>query len=169
MSEPATVAEPGLGAAGPRPWLRDVAVVARIVAGTHAEGPGERTAVWVQGCSVHCPGCFNPHLWAFRGGQGMTATQLTAHVLNSGSSGLTLLGGEPFDQAGPLAEVARGVRASGRTVMTFTGYSLEQLTAAVDGGRGDVAALLGQTDLLVDGPYLKDRPDTARPWVGSTN
>ena len=143
--------------------------VARFLATTRAEGPGVRTAVWVQGCSIRCPGCFNPHMWSFRGGERVAPEELTARILDAGTEGLTLLGGEPFDQAGALAEVARGVRRAGRSVMTFTGYTYEELLRAVEAGREDVAALLDETDLLVAGPFLQDRIDLSRPWVGSTN
>ncbi|MEV4507446.1 4Fe-4S single cluster domain-containing protein [Dactylosporangium sp. NPDC049525] len=147
----------------------DLVAVARFLAVTHAEGPGERTAVWVQGCTVRCAGCFNPHLWTFRGGQRTPSDALAARVLAANTTGLTLLGGEPFDQAAALAKVAAAVQAAGRSVMTFTGYTTAQLDRAVAAGRGDVAALLAGTDLLVAGPYLADRLDLARPWVGSTN
>jgi anaerobic ribonucleoside-triphosphate reductase activating protein len=143
--------------------------VARFLASTRAEGPGERTAVWVQGCTIRCPGCFNPHMWSFRGGEQIAADDLVARVLAAGTDGLTLLGGEPFDQAAALGEVARGVRRAGRSVMTFTGYTRAQLSQATDAGRDDVAALLGETDLLVAGPFLGDRIDHDRPWAGSTN
>lgn len=143
--------------------------LARFLARTRAEGPGERTAVWVQGCTIRCPGCFNPHMWTFRGGEQVIPGDLVRRVLDADTEGLTLLGGEPFDQAAALATVAAGVRAAGRSVMTFTGYTREQLRHAVDAGRDDLAALLDQTDLLVAGPFRRDRIDAARPWVGSTN
>ncbi|MFY1687419.1 4Fe-4S cluster-binding domain-containing protein [Plantactinospora sp. WMMB782] len=54
-------------------------------------------------------------------------------------------------------------------MMTFTGYRTDELHRAVDAGRDDVAALLGETDLLVAGPFRADRIDRVRPWVGSTN
>ncbi|MDT0530418.1 4Fe-4S single cluster domain-containing protein [Micromonospora sp. DSM 115977] len=155
---------------GPRPPVGvETVAVARFLAATRAEGPGERTAVWVQGCAIRCPGCFNPHLWSFRGGERVAPADLVRRALDAGTEGLTLLGGEPFDQAAPLAAVADGVRAAGRSVMTFTGYTRAQLHRAVDVGRDDVAALLAATDLLVAGPFLADRIDTRRPWVGSTN
>jgi anaerobic ribonucleoside-triphosphate reductase activating protein len=144
-------------------------VLARFLAATRAEGPGKRTAIWVQGCSIRCPGCFNPHLWTFRGGERVAPHELVARVLAADTDGLTLLGGEPFDQAAALAVVASGVRQAGRSVVTFTGYTTAELQAAVDAGREDVAALLSATDLLVAGPFLADQIDTARPWVGSTN
>ncbi len=140
----------------------------RVVDSTDAEGPGRRTAVWVQGCTVRCPGCFNPHLWAVNGGQSSTPADLARRVLGNDTQGVTLLGGEPFDQAAPLAVLAAAVRAAGRSVMTFTGYTLEVLQAAAE-RRPDVGDLLAATDLLVDGPYLQGHPDTTRPWLGSTN
>ncbi|GGR73089.1 radical SAM protein [Micromonospora fulviviridis] len=143
--------------------------IARFVSSTRAEGPGERTAIWVQGCSIRCHGCFNPHMWSFRGGETVAPDGLIARILDANTEGLTLLGGEPFDQAAPLSTVAAGVRRAGRSVMTFTGYTMKQLNDAVDGGREDVARLLAQTDLLVAGRFLADHIATVRPWVGSTN
>lgn len=143
--------------------------LARFVAATRAEGPGERSALWVQGCAIRCPGCFNPQLWGFRGGELVEPAELVERVLAAGTEGVTLLGGEPFDQAAALAEVAAGVRRAGRSVMTFTGYTRAGLRRAVENGRDDVAALLAETDLLVAGPFRADQVDTRRPWVGSTN
>lgn len=144
----------------------------RFLASTRAEGPGLRSALWVQGCSVRCPGCFNPHLWAESGARldpvGTVAADLVAQSIDAGVEGVTLLGGEPFDQAEALAEVARAFRAAGLTVMTFSGYTLDALRGWA-ASRPDIAALLEATDLLVDGPFLRDRPDPRRPWLGSTN
>lgn len=154
----------------PRPTIDSTLVsIARFLPSTRAEGPGERTAIWVQGCAIRCPGCFNPHMWTFRGGEQVAPDELVTRILDSGTAGLTLLGGEPFDQAAALSKVARAVRRAGRSVMTFTGYTEAQLRQAIEVSREDVAALLGETDLLVAGPFLRDRIDTVRPWVGSTN
>ncbi len=133
---------------------------------TSAEGPGTRFAVWVQGCAIHCDGCFNPHLWTPRGGVPTEPHHLAARAVAAGVDGVTLLGGEPFEQAGALALFAAAVRDAGLSVMTFTGHTLEELRAGEDPG---VQELLTVTDLLVDGPYRADEPDFSRPWVGSTN
>jgi len=146
-----------------------IVAVARFLPRTVVEGPGERTAIWVQGCSIRCPGCFNPQMWSVRGGALFSVEKLMSQVVAAGTEGLTLLGGEPFDQAAALAVVAAGVRAAGRSVMTFTGFTLDELSAAGEAGREDVAALLASTDLLVAGPFLADQIDTRRPWVGSRN
>jgi anaerobic ribonucleoside-triphosphate reductase activating protein len=150
--------------------MSDDVRVLRFLSDTVAEGPGRRAALWVQGCSIRCPGCFNPHSWPAAGGDMIPWPQLADRVraaaVGHDIEGLTLLGGEPFDQAGPLAALAEAVRAAGLSVMTFTGHVLEDLRAA---GRDDWDRLLAATDLLVDGPYLAQRPERHRPWVGSDN
>ncbi len=138
--------------------------LARFLDRTTAEGPGERTAIWVQGCTIRCAGCFNPHLFGPHGGVLVPPAELVERVLATGTDGLTLLGGEPFEQATALAAVAAGVRRAGRTVMTFTGYEYEDLRR-----RDDATALLAATDLLVAGPFRRELLDREWPWVGSAN
>lgn len=156
----------------PRPSPAGALRWSRFLPGTDAEGPGHRAAVWVQGCSVRCPGCFNPHLWADRGGREDAPEVLAAAWVDAaqaaGSEGITLLGGEPFDQAGALAVVVEAFQDAGLTVMTFTGYPLDRLRVWAR-HRDDIARLLAATDLLADGPYLAGRPERRRPWIGSTN
>jgi len=157
-----------------RPAPRDGSTLewARFLPATRAEGPGQRSAIWLQGCSIHCPGCFNPQLWAAHGATVDSTTELAAllvaETLSAGSEGITLLGGEPFDQAAATATLAEAFAAAGLSVMTFTGYRFEHLREwAAD--RPDIARLLAATDLLADGPFLRDRVDHRRPWIGSTN
>ncbi|GAA1595921.1 4Fe-4S single cluster domain-containing protein [Actinoplanes couchii] len=165
MSDGPPETDPG---AGPRP-APDAVRVARFLDRTTAEGPGERSAIWVQGCTIRCAGCFNPHLFGTRGGTLIDPADLVARVTEAGTSGVTLLGGEPFEQPAGLAAVAAGIQAAGLTVMTFTGYEHAVLrTRASDGDRA-VAALLDHTDLLVAGPFRQDLVDRERPWLGSTN
>lgn len=139
----------------------------RLLTLTESEGPGRRACLWVQGCSLHCPGCFNPHTWDPRGGVEVGLDELLA-TLDRGPEveGVTLLGGEPFDQAVELAELGTAVRRRGLSVMTFSGYTLEELR---EQDRDGWSALLAVTDLLGDGRFDVRRPDRVRPWVGSTN
>ena len=145
--------------------------IAAVVADTCAEGPGRRWALWVQGCSIRCAGCCNPEMFDARRGQASEVDALAAGVAVArarGVEGVTFLGGEPFEQAAELAKLAGHARALAMTVMVFSGYTLDQLR-----GRGDAAALLAVTDLLVDGPYDRTRPEPAPPvgrrWIGSAN
>lgn len=139
----------------------------RLIPRTRAEGPGIRGALWVAGCTIRCAGCFNQDLLE-RDGSTKTDIDEVFEQLTSAPDieGVTFLGGEPFNQAAALAEVASQVRQKGLSVMTFTGYRKEHLAGGQIGG---ARALLDETDLLIDGPFLKGKIDTQRPWVGSTN
>ena len=143
--------------------------VAQIVPCTEAEGPGKRFALWFQGCPLRCPGCCNPEFLPFTGGEAMTPAAVLEKVDEArghGIEGITLLGGEPLAHAAGAAALAKAVRQRGLTVMVFSGYTIEEARA-----KGDPAidTLLAQTDILVDGPYVRELPDTARRWIGSTN
>jgi anaerobic ribonucleoside-triphosphate reductase activating protein len=151
--------------------LSDVVLrVAQVVPVTEAEGPGLRFALWLQGCPLRCPGCCNPEMLPFEGGTPVTVAELVAQVeqaaLEHGVEGITLLGGEPLAHAAGAAVLARALRQRGLTVMVFSGYTLEEIRANPDPA---VADLLGQTDILVDGPYLREQPETRRRWIGSAN
>src|SRR5207302_10393447 len=52
------------------------------------------------------------------------------------------------------------------SVMVFSGYTLEQPREMPEPVVGE---LIGLTDILVDGPYIREQPDTERRWIGSTN
>jgi anaerobic ribonucleoside-triphosphate reductase activating protein len=141
--------------------------VATIVDETEAEGPGRRFAVWVQGCSLRCAGCCNPEMFDARRGEPMTIDALGARIPAS-VEGITLLGGEPFEQAAGCAEFARLAKARGLSIMVFTGYTRGELAE-----RSDAAELLAEIDLLVDGRYDRTRPEPSPPvgrrWIGSAN
>lgn len=140
--------------------------IAQIVPCTEAEGPGKRFAVWFQGCPLRCPGCCNPEFLPFSGGERRTVAGLVEQMAGADVEGVTLLGGEPFAHAAGAAALAGAARDLGLSVMAFSGFTLDQLRQRPD---PTVADLLGLTDILVDGPYLRDQPDTERRWVGSRN
>ncbi len=146
-----------------RPGLR----LAGFTTGSRVNGPGRRIVLWARGCDLACPGCFNPHTWA-PDGPTEPLDALVARIVDAraGHDGVTFSGGEPFQQAPALAEIARRVAAAwpeGR-FMAFTGYRLETLRSA-DAPPGS-AALLRQLDWLVDGPYDPRRPSRRR-WRAS--
>ncbi|TNE90391.1 MAG: radical SAM protein [Deltaproteobacteria bacterium] len=129
-----------------------------------ANGPGERFVVWVQGCPLACPGCWNPDTWAFEKRDLRTVDELVDSILATpGIEGVTLTGGEPFAQARALAAVAARLQTAGLSVFVFTGYDLEELT------RPEHAALLATTDVLVTGRYLERERTTGLAWRGSVN
>lgn len=138
---------------------------------TEAEGPGRRYALWVRGCPIRCPGCCNPHLFERDPSSDVPVGEVLEEIAGAAGveddlEGVTLLGGEPFEQAESLALLAQGVRRLGLSVMVFTGYRRERLRRE---GRDDWDALLAATDLLVDGPYVEALHQTDRRWIGSSN
>ncbi len=121
---------------------------------SEVNGPGSRAVVWVQGCLRECPGCFNPESWSFEPNQLITIDDLVDRILRETSNeGVTFSGGEPFWQASALADVARRVKAAGKNIMSFTGFTVEQLRSP--SGPPGAEALLAQLDVLVDGPYVE--------------
>jgi anaerobic ribonucleoside-triphosphate reductase activating protein len=142
--------------------------IAATVDVTEAEGPGARFAVWVQGCAVRCPGCCNPHMFDPAGGQAVDPAELLARLdrVRDRVEGVTLLGGEPFEQARALAAFARGAQERGLSVVAFTGHLLDDLRLDRPAGARE---LLARVDLLVDGPYRADLPERRRRWSGSAN
>ncbi len=144
--------------------------IAQLVPCTEAEGPGRRFALWFQGCPLRCPSCCNPEMLPFAGGLSMDIAQLIEQMLAAQSQfqieGITLLGGEPFAHATPAAALANAAQQQGLSVMIFSGFLLEELQSHCESA---VAQLLAATDLLVDGPYQREQPDTTRRWIGSTN
>lgn len=139
--------------------------VARVLHGTTAEGPGLRTAIWFQGCSIRCRGCINPHLFSAHGGTQLTAASIIGDALASGVEGLTLIGGEPFDQPDAGRALAEAAHAQNLGVIAFSGYEYETLRDRDQPTR----AFLAEVDLLVDGPYQDWNTETERALVGSEN
>lgn len=165
------------------PMASDTLTVARTVARSAANGPYTRFVVWVQGCPLACPGCINPDTWDPRAGRRTTVDALWhaiegiadgipgttdgtndgAHDGTEGIDGITLTGGEPFEQAGPLARLAARAHRRGLGVVAYTGYPLAALTTPAH------RALLAEVDLLIAGPYVARQRTTRLPWRGSRN
>jgi anaerobic ribonucleoside-triphosphate reductase activating protein len=148
-------------------WLN----VAKIIDVTQAEGPGLRTAIWVQGCLKRCVGCCNGQFLNIQPADvcdsQMIIEQIAQNQQQYGIEGVTLLGGEPFLQAEGLADVAQACHKMGLSVMVFSGYQLEELED--DARFKGASQLLKATDVLVDGEYQQALTENVRNWVGSTN
>lgn len=156
------------GAGGPSPHR---ARVARVVHGTLAEGPFRRTAVWVRGCTLRCPGCCNPELFdAAPATDDPTVDAFVraciADALAAGVEGLTLVGGEPLQQLPLAIALCSAARAAGLGNLVFTGYDRDELTADARMG-----ALLELVDTMVVGRFDARRlePHDGRAFIGSTN
>ena len=133
---------------------------------SRANGPGTRAVIWAQGCSLGCPGCFNPQFHAFSGGEQLTVEQLFQRVVRLGPAieGLTLSGGEPFQQREAMAELLTRIRdETNLSVLVFTGYTWEEVSALPQ-----VGSLLAGVDVLIAGRYVAAER-VARDLRGSAN
>jgi anaerobic ribonucleoside-triphosphate reductase activating protein len=150
------------------PGCRQMSVInlAGFLARSSANGPGTRAVVWVQGCPIRCPGCFNEQFQSFSPAHLIDTDRLAERILSlDGIDGVTFSGGEPFAQAGALAVLGRQVRDGGLNVVTYSGYTCGELAAGTD---PSWPALLAVTDLLIAGPYLRARA-CRDPLRGSGN
>jgi len=121
---------------------------------SEVNGPGCRAVVWVQGCNRECSGCFNPDSWAFEINDLVAIDALAESILkNPQNTGVTFSGGEPFWQAPALTILARKLKAAGLNIMSFTGFTLQQLQS--DSAPPGAKELLAELDILIDGPFVK--------------
>jgi anaerobic ribonucleoside-triphosphate reductase activating protein len=119
-----------------------------------ALGPGRRLGVWFQGCSIRCPGCISRDTWD--AGVGMvTMDALLAHAAEYATAdGLTVSGGEPFDQPEALATLlAHWRKVSAGSTVVFTGYERVTVEPWLEANSGLI-------DALVAGPYRPEVPQT---------
>jgi len=138
-------------------------------------GPGRRFVLWVQGCRKRCPGCTSPEWRPQEGGSLLAVAEMQRAILEQDErpaplgqlDGLTLSGGEPLLQAGPLLELWRGllVARPAWTLVLFTGYSQRELARRPDAAAQELART---ADLLIAGPYIAALDD-GRGLRGSSN
>jgi len=133
---------------------------------SQANGPGLRWVLWLQGCNLACPGCFNPETHPFNAGQRMEISSLAKSILDAQEhiEGISISGGEPFIQAQELAVFLEMIRQQSRlSVLIFTGYSLNELGSIPSASR-----VLQLTDVLIAGRYVQSRR-IASGLIGSDN
>ncbi|MDR0500608.1 MAG: anaerobic ribonucleoside-triphosphate reductase activating protein [Coriobacteriales bacterium] len=133
------------------------------------DGPGVRLAIFTQGCAHNCEGCHNPQAQAFDGGILTCIDEILDKVrANPLLAGITLTGGEPFEQAEGLLDLARVVREEcGLTVWAYSGYLFEQLLEGIPSAHA--RKLLQHIDVLVDGPFIEQKRSLDLRWRGSAN
>lgn len=131
------------------------------------DGPGFRYVAFVQGCPHKCPGCHNPQSHTYDDGYDLSVQELYDEIKsNQYLAGVTFSGGEPFTQVKPLLELAKKVKADGLSLMSYSGYTLEELQARED---ADTDELLGLLDILVDGRFIEEQKDLTLLYRGSEN
>jgi len=142
-----------------------------------ANGPGCRTVLFVSGCTHHCKGCFQPQTWSFTYGTPFTedtVEELLQDLSKSYVSGITLLGGEPFEPENQpeLVQLLRRIRTElpTKTIWAFSGYTYEQLTGDSRANCGSLTEeYLSLLDVLVDGEFVEEKKNLNLRFRGSSN
>ncbi|MEW6620461.1 MAG: 4Fe-4S single cluster domain-containing protein [bacterium] len=140
--------------------------IGNISSSSLVNGPGNRFVIWVQGCSLMCPGCRNKEFLPQEPKHLIDIQKLADLIIKTTDiEGVTYSGGEPFDQAEALYHLSIVLKEHGLSIVSYSGYTYNELR-----GKNDkyVNLLLSQLDILIDGRYEKDNPKTLL-WRGSSN
>jgi len=140
--------------------------VARIINSSYANGPGNRTVIWFQGCNLHCIDCYNSEMWPFIQKQILSPTELFKIIQenknNLGIEGITLTGGEPILQSHQLIPFLQLVRKEGLSIFCYSGYDFTYI-------QDNFKDILKYIDILIAGPYRADLHIEDQPLIGSSN
>ena len=142
-----------------------IRLAAPVTLESTVDGPGYRFVVWTQGCPHHCPFCHNPQTHSYTGGF-EEDVQNVIDVINNKQlqSGVTLSGGEPFEQVSQLIEIAKAAKTKKLNLWAYTGYTFEELLESED-----AKELIQYLDVLVDGKFMNDLKHYQLKFKGSLN
>lgn len=145
-------------------------VIGRLLSPVHSLGPGERVCLWTQGCSKKCNGCISPDLQTTQGA--IIDNRKLAHLIirvakKGGCSGLTVSGGDPFEQPNDLLEILQLTGDAFDNILVYTGYTLEEIHNGCVGVSG--IECLKYIDVLIDGRYKKELNTRDCVLRGSSN
>lgn len=133
-----------------------------------ANGPGIRTSFFVTGCHLNCKNCFNVdyqdpnfgNIWTDE-----TTKLVISYLSDQNISGLTILGGEPFENTKDLTAIVKSIREKiDKTIWLYSGHTYENLLKDKENKE-----LLGLIDVLVDGPFIEEKKDLTLAFRGSSN
>lgn len=136
-------------------------------------GTGFRTAVFVSGCSLHCPGCFNKTAWDYNYGFELTDDVIEKIITSCEPeyiTGLSILGGEPMDEKNQsgVYQIIKAFRdrfGNSKNIWMWSGYHIHKNMPVTEYSD----EILANVDYLVDGPYKQDCADLKLKWRGSSN
>jgi anaerobic ribonucleoside-triphosphate reductase activating protein len=143
--------------------------IAGIIEESIVDGPGLRSVLFVQGCPHGCPGCHNPRTHDFSGGETLSVREVFARLTKEKEiRAVTFSGGEPFSQSDALLDLARMLKDAGYNIMTYSGFTFEEL---LDKSKTEpeILGLLKLCDILVDGRFLIGEKDLSLRFRGSRN
>lgn len=140
----------------------------RLYHNSVVDGPGRRSVIQVSGCSIRCEHCFVPQTHRQENAILVSISSIVSEVLANRDlhDGVTILGGEPFDQPESVAELVSGLKNHDFHVAVYSGYTIEQL---IRKRLPSIDYILTHIDLLIDGPYVAGLSENAGEYRGSRN
>lgn len=140
----------------------------RLYHDSTVDGPGRRSVVAVSGCSIRCDGCYSGDTHERSNGTLVSISEIVSEILAKRDShdGVTILGGEPFDQPEAVAELVFRLKNHGIHITVYSGYTFEKL---IESGVPATQYILSHVDLLIDGPFVKEQNVGAGEYRGSLN
>ncbi|SHH47308.1 anaerobic ribonucleoside-triphosphate reductase activating protein [Tepidibacter thalassicus] len=147
-----------------------IRLAASLTIDSIVDGPGLRTVIWTQGCKHKCKGCHNPSTHDFNGGFEVEVEDIINKIKKLKlQRGITLSGGEPFEQPDPLIEICKEAKKLGFDIWAYSGYTFEQLTDTKNSRYFKWKTLLEYIDVLVDGKFVESKKNSLLMFRGSTN
>ncbi len=133
---------------------------------SRANGPGLRFVVFMQGCNFKCEGCINPQTHDPNGGFCLTVIDLVQRIksIRDKLEGVTITGGEPFQQSNALYELTSNIKELGLSIIISTGYELDELEYEIQ----NLNQIINNCDVLICGRFHHDEY-LGRGLLGSTN
>ncbi|MGN0813405.1 MAG: 4Fe-4S single cluster domain-containing protein [Candidatus Coproplasma sp.] len=141
--------------------------IERAMQGIRTLGPGERFVLWVNGCFRRCKGCVSQRLQAFNPFNEQDVIEYLSRFDFSGVTGVTLSGGEPFEQYTELCRAVKYFNEQGiEDILIYTGYTIEELRAKKI---SEIDYVLEHIAVLIDGPYIQKMDSGRGNLKGSDN
>ncbi len=136
-----------------------------VLMSSDVNGPGRRAVIFFQGCPFDCDGCFNPETHSESDGYMVSPKEILDGLRTDEIEGITVSGGDPFMQPGPLTELLRLARDEyGLSTVVYTGYTIELLRK-----KAELARPLEYIDVLIDGGFVSHLMEPTLLARGSTN
>lgn len=139
------------------------------IAGVHknsiVDGPGLRYVIFFQGCNHKCKGCHNPKTHKYNTGKHIEIDQIIRDIISTGVKGVTISGGEPFDQSKELYYLVKSLKELNYNIWIYSGYIFEELQK----DKYTNMKILRNIDTLVDGPFVEEKFSKDLLFKGSKN
>ncbi len=142
--------------------------VAGFLDNSLVNGEGLRSVLFVSGCRHNCNGCHNEAMQDFSYGDTVSLKEILDRIESNMPliKGVTFSGGDPFEHAEVLGDLADRIRDMGLSIWCYSGYTYEEIMGSNDESK---IGLLNKIDVLVDGKFEASKKKGAPKYAGSSN